>query len=110
MKTGRLMLLPGDLAGTGLATRAEVAAAPRDHDAPDRPATTTAGFAGTLVNAQALGVIAGAALDVHVVAEAGALELHGVLQDFPDRLEKAAGIPGGNPARLRQRMDAGHKE
>jgi hypothetical protein len=46
---------PGNLAGTWLATRAEVAAAPRDHDAPDRPATTTARFAGALVNAEALG-------------------------------------------------------
>jgi len=110
MKTSRLMLLLGDLAGTWLAARAEVAAAPRDHEAPDRPAATTAGFAGALVNAQALGVIAGAALDVNVVAEARALELHGVLQDFPDCPEKAAGLPGGNPAGLRQRMDAGHKE
>ena len=87
-----------------------MAAAPCDHNAPDGPPTAAAGFAGALVNTEAGFIIAGPALDVHVVAEAGALELDGVLQDFPDRPEKAAGFWRGNPAGLCQRVDAGHKE
>ncbi|HYA64605.1 MAG TPA: hypothetical protein VED66_15480, partial [Candidatus Sulfotelmatobacter sp.] len=99
-----------DLAGTGLAAGAEMAAAPCDHNAPDGPPTAVAGLAGALVNSQAERVIAGAALDVDVIAEARALELHGMVQDFSDRFEKAAGSWSGNPTGLRQRMYAGHKE
>jgi len=87
-----------------------MAATPGDDDAPDGAAAAAAGLAGALVDAQARLEIAGAALDVHVVAEAGALELDGMVQDFSDRPKKAAGFPRGNPCGLRQRMDAGHKE
>jgi len=75
--------------------RAEVAAAPRHHQSPDRPATAAAGFAGTLANTLAGVVIAGAASDVHVVAEASALELGGVVQDFSDCPKKTAGCGEG---------------
>jgi len=75
------------MAGTWLAARTEVAAASGDDDAPDRPATTPARLAGALVNAQERHVVAGAPLDVNIIAKTGALKLDGVLENFPHRLE-----------------------
>jgi len=66
----------GNAAGTRLAPGTEMTAAAANHQAPDRPATAATGFSGALVNPQARLVVTGAALDVNVVAETGALELH----------------------------------
>ena len=87
-----------------------MAAAPCDHHAADRPATASARFAGALVNAQAQLVIAGAALDVNVVPEACCPGASRRGRGLSYRSEEAAGFQCGNPAGLRQRMDAGHKE
>jgi len=79
----------GGVAGPGLAMRAEVATAPRDHDATDGLAAAPAGLAGMLIDAQFAQEGARAALHVEVIAESGAAQSYRPAQDPPNRLVEA---------------------
>ena len=95
---------------TALAFGTEVAAAAAHHDPADRAAAPATSLAGPLIDAQPGQEISGAALNVDVVAEAGALKLDRALQDLLHRPVQATGSLGGEPARLGQGMNPRFEE
>lgn len=68
-----------------------MAAATADNQAPNPPPATRARFAGSLVNAESGEEIAGAPVDVKIVAETRSLECYGTLEDLLYRTMQAAG-------------------
>ena len=93
-----------------MAVRAEVAAASGDDDALDRGVTSPARLAGPLVDAELRKVSSRLALNVDVVAKAGALASDGLAKDLLDRAAQAGRGFDGNASRRRERMQTSQIE
>jgi len=81
-----------------------VAAASGDDYAFDRLAASAARLAGPLVYAKLGQEISGPAFNVNVIAEAGALKFHGVIEHALYGPQQSARLFRGKPPRLHQRI------
>lgn len=93
-------------ARAGLAARAKMTGAAGDDHALDRRLAVAAGLAFAPINLQPHGEISPPALQVNVVAKAGALQINGAVKHPAHRPIKPSRRFGGNSSWLRERMDA----